>query len=55
MSKKWLINVSEEQGMINATLDNGRSLELKTNFYSVSVSFLCFKLLEKAKNMLNSN
>ena len=26
MREKWLINVSEEPGMINTTLDNGRSL-----------------------------
>ena len=44
----------EEPDMINATLDNIRK-ELKTNFYSVLVSFLLFKLLEKAKNMLNSS
>ena len=27
MRKKWLINVSEEPDMINATLDIGRSLK----------------------------
>ena len=51
MSKKCLINVSEEPNMINATLDNGRSL--KHVFLGVSCSF-CFKLLEKIKNILNS-
>ena len=38
--------------MINATLDNGRSL--KHVLFGVSCSF-CFKLLEKVKNMLNLN
>ena len=37
MSQKWLINVTEESDMINATLDNERGLK---NF------FLRFKLLE---------
>ena len=27
MNKKWLINVSEEPNIINATLDNGMSLK----------------------------
>ena len=31
--KKWLINVSDEPNMIQATLDNGRSL--KHVFYTV--------------------
>ena len=43
MSKKWLINVTEESDMINATLDNGRGL--KKNLFGVSF-FLRFKLLE---------
>ena len=49
MIKKWLINMTEEPNTINATLDNLK--EHKTNFYSLLVSFLCFKLLQKAKNI----
>ena len=44
--------MSQEPNMINATLDNGKSL--KQFLFGVSFS-LYFKLLEKAKNMLNSN
>ena len=42
--------VSEEPDMMNATLDNERSL----NKIWLCISlFLCFKPLEKVKNMLN--
>ena len=39
MRRKWLINVSEEPGMINTTPDNGRSLDnlLLRSFLETSV------------------
>ena len=52
MSKKWLINVSEEPDMINATLDNRRSL--RQVLIGVSL-FLAFQAIRKVKNMLNSD
>ena len=56
MSKKWLINVSEELDMINVTLDNGRRLKQFLFGVSLFLVSLCFKLLEKVeKKMLNLN
>ena len=48
----WLINVSEEPDMINATLDNGGSL--RQLIIGVSL-FLAFQAIRKVKNMLNSD
>ena len=42
--EKWLINVSEEPDMINATLDNGRSL--RQIMFGVSL-FLVFQAIRK--------
>ena len=39
MRKKWLINVSEEQDMINTTLDNGRSLSQLIIGVSLLIAF----------------
>ena len=44
--------MSEELDMINATLDNGRSLE--ETLMGVSL-FLVFQAIEKVNNMLNLN
>ena len=49
---KWLINMSEEPDMINATLDNGRSL--RQLIIGVSL-FFAFQAIRKVKNMLNSD
>ena len=46
MRKKWLISVSEEPDMINATFDNGRSL--KQLIIGVSL-FLAFQAIRKVK------
>ena len=44
MRKKWLINVSEKPDMINAILDNGRSL----GQIIIGVSlFLAFQAIRK--------
>ena len=53
MKKNWLINVSDEQDMINGTLDNGKNL--KQLIIGVLVCSLHYKLLGKVKNMLNSD
>ena len=52
MSKKWLINVSEEPNMINATLDNGRSL--KPIFIRCHL-FLLFQAIRKSKKYVKFN
>ena len=52
MKEEWFINVSEEPDMINATLDNGRSL--RQLIIGVSL-FLAFQAIRKVKNMLNSD
>ena len=52
MWKKWLINVSEEPDMINATHDNGRSL--KQVFIRVSW-FLVFQAIRKSKKYVEFN
>ena len=49
MRRKWLINVTEELDMVNATLDNGKSV--RQIIICVSL-FLVFQLLEKVKNVL---
>ena len=45
MRKKWLINVSEEPGIINTTLDYGRSL--RKLIIGVSL-FLAFQVNRKS-------
>ena len=45
MSKKWLINVSEEPDMINATTDNGGSLTIF--LFGVSF-FVLFQAVKKS-------
>ena len=45
MRKKWLINVNEEPGMINTTLDNERSLRQLITGVSV---FLAFQGIRKS-------
>ena len=45
MRGKWLINVSEKPGMINTTLDNGRSL--RQLIIGVSL-FLVFQAIRKS-------
>ena len=45
MSKKWLINVSEEPDIINVTLDDGRNL--KPIIIGVSF-FIVFQAIRKS-------
>ena len=46
MSKKWLIDVSEEPSMTNATLDNGRILK---HVFIRCQLFLLFQGIRKGK------
>ena len=52
MSKKWLINVSEEPNMINATLGNGRSLK---HVFIRCQLFLLFPAIRKGKKYVKFN
>ena len=47
MRKNWLINVSEEPGMTNTTLDNGRSLRQLIIGVSLLLAFLGIRKSEK--------
>ena len=47
MRKNWLINVNEEPGMTNTTLDNGRSLRQLIIGVSLLLAFLAIRKSEK--------
>ena len=56
MSKKWLINVSEEPDLINITLDNGRNLGQLIIGVSFFLAFQAFrKSLKYVKFRLTTN
>ena len=52
MRKKWLINLSEEPGMINATLDTGRSLRQIIIGVSLFRAFQAIRMLLPVSTMV---